>query len=305
MTDIDIQDDVSLYSNLFGFLGAPLSLDVTGGDADVAVLGVPYDLGTTGRAGTRSGPTAIRQASGNLRWEEARWPWRYALADHLKMVDCGDLIYPPGDSAAFSQALHDRASEIIHSGKALMSFGGDHFISLPLLRAHQEVHGELALIHFDAHTDTYQNGGEFDHGTMFYRAPREGLIDPSASVQIGIRTEYDPSSHEFLVLDADDIHTSGCKAVSERIVERVAGRKAYLTFDIDCLDPAFAPGTGTPVAGGLSSNTALQILRGLKGLDIVGMDIVEVAPAFDHSEITALAGATLGTELLYLQVERP
>ena len=305
MTDIDIQDDVSLYSNLFGFLGAPLSSGVTGGDADVAVLGVPYDLGTTGRAGTRSGPTAIRQASGNLRWEEARWPWRYALADHLKMVDCGDLIYPPGDSAAFSQALHDRASGIIHSGKALMSFGGDHFISLPLLRAHQEVHGELALIHFDAHTDTYQNGGEFDHGTMFYRAPREGLIDPSASVQIGIRTEYDPSSHEFLVLDADDIHTSGCKAVSERIVERVAGRKAYLTFDIDCLDPAFAPGTGTPVAGGLSSNTALQILRGLKGLDIVGMDIVEVAPAFDHAEITALAGATLGTELLYLQVERP
>ena len=305
MTDIDIQDDVSLYSNLFGFLGAPLSSDATGGDADVVVLGVPYDLGTTGRAGTRSGPTAIRQASGNLRWEEARWPWRYALADHLKMVDCGDLIYPPGDSAAFSQALHDRASGIIHSGKALMSFGGDHFISLPLLRAHQEVHGELALIHFDAHTDTYQNGGEFDHGTMFYRAPREGLIDPSASVQIGIRTEYDPSSHEFLVLDADDIHTSGCKAVSERIVERVAGRKAYLTFDIDCLDPAFAPGTGTPVAGGLSSNTALQILRGLKGLDIVGMDIVEVAPAFDHAEITALAGATLGTELLYLQVERP
>ena len=305
MTDIDIQDDVSLYSNLFGFLGAPLSSDVTGGDADVAVLGVPYDLGTTGRAGTRSGPTAIRQASGNLRWEEARWPWRYALADHLKMVDCGDLIYPPGDSAAFSQALHDRASEIIHSGKALMSFGGDHFISLPLLRAHHEVHGELALIHFDAHTDTYQNGGEFDHGTMFYRAPREGLIDPSASVQIGIRTEYDPSSHEFLVLDADDIHTSGCKAVSERIVERVAGRKAYLTFDIDCLDPAFAPGTGTPVAGGLSSNTALQILRGLKGLDIVGMDIVEVAPAFDHAEITALAGATLGTELLSPQVARP
>ncbi len=305
MTDIDIQDDVSLYSNLFGFLGAPLSSDATGGDADVVVLGVPYDLGTTGRAGTRSGPTAIRQASSNLRWEEARWPWRYALADHLKMVDCGDLIYPPGDSAAFSQTLHDRALEIIHSGKALMSFGGDHFISLPLLRAHHEVHGELALIHFDAHTDTYQNGGEFDHGTMFYRAPREGLIDPSASVQIGIRTEYDASNHEFLVLDADEVHTSGCRAVSDRIVERVAGRKAYLTFDIDCLDPAFAPGTGTPVAGGLSSNTALQILRGLKGLDIAGMDIVEVAPAFDHAEITALAGATLGTELLYLQVERP
>jgi|TARA_Y100000310_G_scaffold224111_1_gene225962 agmatinase len=305
VTDIDIQDDVSLYANLFGFLGAPLSSDASGGEADVAVLGVPYDLGTTGRAGTRSGPTAIRQASGNLRWEEARWPWRYALADHLKLVDCGDLMYPPGDSAGFSQALHDRALDIVRSGKALMSFGGDHFITLPLLRAHHAVHGELALIHFDAHADTSQSGGEFDHGTMFYRAPREGLIDPSVSVQIGIRTEYDPSDHEFLVLDTDEVHTSGCATVIEKIRERIAGRKAYLTFDIDCLDPAFAPGTGTPVAGGLSSNIALQILRGLKGVDIVGMDIVEVAPAYDHAEITALAGATLATELLYLQVERP
>ena len=183
-----------------------------------------------------------------------------------------------------------------------MSFGGDHFISLPLLRAHHAVHGELALIHFDAHTDTYHNGGEFDHGTMFYRAPREGLIDPAASAQIGIRTEYDADHHEFLVLDADKVHHLGCKAVSDRVRERVAGRKAYLTFDIDCLDPAFAPGTGTPVAGGLSSNVVLR-LRGLKGVDVVGMDIVEVAPFYDHAEITALL-RQLATELLS-QVERP
>ncbi|MCP4828706.1 MAG: agmatinase [Proteobacteria bacterium] len=305
MVDSDIKDDVSLYANLFGFLGCPLSHDPLSEPADVAVLGVPYDLGTTGRAGTRSGPAAIRQASGNLRWEEARWPWPYALADHLKVIDCGDLVYAPGDSAAFSQALQDRAMELLRSGKTLLSFGGDHFVTLPLLRAHHAVHGELALIHFDAHTDTYEQGGEFDHGTMFYRAPREGLIDPACSVQVGIRTEYEPLTHGFAVLDADWVNNQGWVSAVEAIRERVGSRKAYLTFDIDCLDPAFAPGTGTPVAGGLASNTALQILRGLKGLDIVGMDVVEVAPAYDHAEITALAAATLSLELLYLQVERP
>ncbi|MDE0977712.1 MAG: agmatinase, partial [Arenicellales bacterium] len=271
MTDTDMYDDVSLYANLFGYLGCPLSDDPLQDTADVAILGVPYDLGTSGRAGTRSGPGAIRQASGNLRWEEARWPWPYALADHLKVIDCGDLAYAPGDSAGFTQSLQDRATDILRSGKTLLSFGGDHFITLPLLRAHHAVHGELALVHFDAHTDTYEQGSEFDHGTMFRRAPREGLIDTDCSIQVGIRTEYEPSTHAFAVLDTDWVHNHGPVKVAQAIRDRVAKRKVYLTFDIDCLDPAFAPGTGTPVAGGLSSNMALQILRGLKGLDIVGM----------------------------------
>jgi len=166
------------------------------------------------------------------------------------------------------------------------------------------VHGELALIHFDAHTDTYEQGSEFDHGTMFRCAPREGLIDTDCSIQVGIRTEYEPSTHAFTVLDTDWVHNHGPVKVAQAIRDRVAKRKVYLTFDIDCLDPAFAPGTGTPVAGGLSSNMALQILRGLKGLDIVGMDVVEVAPAYDQAEVTALAAATLGLEMLYLQVEK-
>ncbi len=302
--DLDLEDDVSLYANLFGFLGAPVGRERKGAPADVAVLGVPYDLGTTGRSGTRSGPAAIRQASGNLRWEEARWPWTYALADHLRLIDCGDLIFTPGDSAAFCSALQDRAAEVIGSGKVLLSLGGDHFITLPLLRAHHAVYGQMALIHFDAHTDTYQWGGEYDHGTMFHRAPEEGLIDPAASIQIGIRTEYDYEKHLFKVLDADTVNNQPIGETVSSIRERVGQRKVYLSFDIDCLDPAFAPGTGTPVAGGVSSNTALQIIRGLKGLDIVGMDIVEVAPSYDHAETTALAAATLATEMLYLQVER-
>jgi len=304
VTEPDMHDDVSLYANLFGYLGCPLSDDPLHDKADVAILGVPYDLGTSGRAGTRSGPGAIRQASGNLRWEEARWPWPYALADHLKVIDCGDLAYAPGDSAGFTQSLQDRATDILRSGKTLLSFGGDHFITLPLLRAHHAVHGELALIHFDAHTDTYEQGSEFDHGTMFRCAPREGLIDTDCSIQVGIRTEYKPSTHAFAVLDTDWVHNHGPVKVAQAIRDRVAKRKVYLTFDIDCLDPAFAPGTGTPVAGGLSSNMALQILRGLKGLDIVGMDVVEVAPAYDQAEVTALAAATLGLEMLYLQVEK-
>jgi agmatinase len=299
-----MHDDVSLYANLFGYLGCPLSDDPLQDTADVAILGVPYDLGTSGRAGTRSGPGAIRQASGNLRWEEARWPWPYALADHLKVIDCGDLAYAPGDSAGFTQSLQDRATDILRSGKTLLSFGGDHFITLPLLRAHHAVHGELALVHFDAHTDTYEQGSEFDHGTMFRRAPREGLIDTDCSIQVGIRTEYEPSTHAFTVLDTDWVHNRGPVKVAQAIRDRVGKRKVYLTFDIDCLDPAFAPGTGTPVAGGLSSNMALQILRGLKGLDIVGMDVVEVAPAYDQAEVTALAAATLGLEMLYLQAEK-
>ena len=304
MSDLDLEDDVSLYANLFGFLGAPVGRERKDAPADVAILGVPYDLGTTGRSGTRSGPSAIRQAYGNLRWEEARWPWTYALADHLRLVDCGDLIFTPGDSAGFCSALQDKASELIASGKTILSFGGDHFVTLPLLRAHHAAYGEMALIHFDAHTDTYQWGGEYDHGTMFYRAPKEGLIDPTASVQIGIRTEYDYANHPFKVLDADAVNTRSISELVGEIRARVGERRIYLSFDIDCLDPAFAPGTGTPVAGGVTSNSALQIIRGLKGLDIVGMDIVEVAPSYDHAEMTALAAATLATEMLYLQVER-
>jgi agmatinase len=304
MSDLDLEDDVSLYANLFGFLGAPVGRERKDAPADVAILGVPYDLGTTGRSGTRSGPSAIRQASGNLRWEEARWPWTYALADHLRLIDCGDLIFTPGDSAGFCSALQDKASELIASGKTILSFGGDHFVTLPLLRAHHAAYGEMALIHFDAHTDTYQWGGDYDHGTMFYRAPKEGLIDPTASVQIGIRTEYDYANHPFKVLDADAVNTRSISELVGEIRARVGERRIYLSFDIDCLDPAFAPGTGTPVAGGVTSNSALQIIRGLKGLDIVGMDIVEVAPSYDHAEMTALAAATLATEMLYLQVER-
>lgn len=158
----------------------------------------------------------------------------------------------------------------------------------------------MALLHFDAHTDTYSQGSKYDHGTMFYHAPNEGIISPEHSIQIGIRTEYESDNHLFKVIDAAAANDMSADEIVAQIKLRVGDMPLYVTFDIDCLDPAFAPGTGTPVCGGLTSDKAMKIIRGLRGMNIVGMDVVEVAPAYDNAEITALAGATLGLEMLHV-----
>lgn len=202
-----------------------------------------------------------------------------------------------------SDSLQAHTEKLLESGKRCLTFGGDHFVTLPLLRAHAKHFGKMALVHFDAHTDTYANGSKFDHGTMFFHAPNEGLIDPNHSVQIGIRTEFD-RDNGFTVLDAAQVNDRGVDDVLAQIKQIVGDMPVYLTFDIDCLDPAFAPGTGTPVIGGLTSDRALKLVRGLKDLNIVGMDVVEVAPAYDQSEITALAAATLALEMLYIQADK-
>lgn len=295
--------DISLTSNAFGFLRFPLNFEPHRSDADVIITGVPFDMATSGRAGTRFGPNAIRQISTQLAWEEKRYPWSFALKDKIKVVDCGDLVYAFGDNQDMCIKLTAHADNLIKNGKKLLTFGGDHFITLPLLRAHAKNYGKLSLIHFDAHADTYSNGSAFDHGTMFYHAPIEGLIAPDKSVQIGIRTEYSKEDG-FLVLDAAHANDMSVKEIVDAIKQRVGNNKCYLTFDIDCLDPAYAPGTGTPVMGGMSSDKILKILRGLKELEIVGYDIVEVSPAYDHSEITALAAATIALEMLYMEASK-
>ena len=213
-------------------------------------------------------------------------------------------------TAAFMQQLACadsdwRAVQCVHEA---WSLGVQVHISLhqqllPLLRAHAKHFGKMALVHFDAHTDTYANGCEFDHGTMFFTAPNEGLIDPNHSVQIGIRTEFD-KDNGFTVLDAGQVNDRSVDDVIAQVKQIVGDMPVYLTFDIDCLDPAFAPGTGTPVIGGLTSDRAIKLVRGLKDLNIVGMDVVEVAPAYDQSEITALAAATLALEMLYIQAAK-
>lgn len=300
MQTLNFQEDISLVSNAFGFLRTPLNFNPYQGDADVVITGVPFDMATSGRAGARFGATAIRQISTQLAWEHQRYPWKFNLFDKLKVQDCGDLVYAFGNNQDMVDKLEAHALKLIENHKKCLCLGGDHFITLPLLRAHAKVYGKLALIHFDAHADTYANGSNFDHGTMFYHAPREGLIDVSKSLQIGIRTEYDVKDG-FKVIDGASANDLSVEEISRIIHEHVGGCKCYLTFDIDCLDPAYAPGTGTPVVGGISTDKALKILRKLKDIDIVGMDVVELAPAYDHSQITALAAASIALEMLYIE----
>ncbi len=304
MATLADKPDYSLYANAFGFLRLPLNFRPQESDADLVITGVPFDLATTGRSGARQGPEALRKASVNLAWEGNRWPWDFDLCDELSMVDCGDLVFDCGDAEQMMTGLTRHAESLLAQGKTLLTLGGDHFITLPLLRAHARQFGQLALVHFDAHTDTYSAGSRYDHGTMFYHAPKEGLVDPDHSIQIGIRTEYVRADHGYQVIEADAANDLSAEAIVEAIRARVGERPVYLTFDIDCLDPAFAPGTGTPVCGGITTDKAMKILRGLKGLNIVGMDLVEVAPAYDHADVTALAGATLATEMLHLQAVR-
>jgi agmatinase len=288
-----------------GFLERPVTRDLSEIPVDVAVLGVPYDLATTGRAGTREGPQGVRRASWQMSWETRRWPWRFALDERLSVIDYGDVVFDPGDNAQMVEVLQQDARSVLAAGKKLLTLGGDHYISLPLVREHAAVHGPVALIHFDAHTDTEPIEGVYNHGSMFRKALEEGLIDPDHSVQIGIRTEYEYDDHPFAVLDATRVNSESAEQTGNEIRRIVAETPAYLTFDIDCLDPAYAPGTGTPVPGGLTTERALGILRELVGCKLVGMDVVEVAPAYDHAEITALAAATIAMEMLYVIAAKP
>ena len=281
-----------------GFLEAPVTRNLEA--CDVAVLGIPFDLATTGRAGTRDGPAAIRQASYHMSWETHRWPWRFALTDRLRLIDYGDVRFEAGNTLAMIEALCAHARTIIGAGKKLLCLGGDHFISLPLIREHAARYGALALIHFDAHADTETSTNVVNHGSMFRHAIDEGLIDPAHSVQVGVRTEYEYDDYPLTVLGAARVNDRSAGSTARLIRDTVGQRPTYITFDIDCLDPAYAPGTGTPCPGGLSTDLALKILRELAPCEIVGMDLVEVAPAYDHAEITALAGAAIAMEMLYV-----
>jgi len=281
------------------FMRRPYSRDIK--DVDIAVLGVPFDLAVCNRPGTRFGPRAIRQASRDISGWDRQYPWGFNPFKHLKVVDFGDVIYRYGDAEAMVIQTQACVTEILQQGAQTLCLGGDHFVSLPILREVSKRHGPVSLVHFDAHTDTERNDNPYDHGCMFYRAVEEGLVDPLKSVQIGIRTDYDKAQDQFTVMDSSWVHRNGIDATIDKIKDVVGINKAYLTFDIDALDPAYAPGTGTPVPGGLTSNQVLEILRGLSKINFVGMDIVEVAPDYDHSEITALLAAQIGLEYLCLK----
>lgn len=281
------------------FMRRPYTRDLV--DVDIAVLGVPFDLAVCNRPGARFGPAAIRKASRDISGWENQYPWGFNPFKHLRVVDYGDVIYRYGNAGAMVEQTQACVANILQQGAQTLCLGGDHFVSLPIIREIANQHGSVSLVHFDAHTDTERNDNPYDHGCMFYRAVEEGLVDPLRSVQVGIRTDYDREKDQFTVLDAPWVHRQGIDAAVAQIKRTVGNSSAYLTFDIDALDPAFAPGTGTPVPGGLTSHQVLEIIRGLKGINFIGMDVVEVAPDYDHSEITALIAAQLALEYICLQ----
>lgn len=291
------------YAGATSFMRRKYCRDLTG--VDVVVTGVPLDTATTNRPGARFGPRAIRAASTMMAWEKP-YGMEFDPFDKLAVVDYGDCFFDFGRPHLVPDAIEAHATAIIRQGPALLSLGGDHFVAYPLLKAHAKKHGApLSLVQFDAHSDTWNDDdGRIDHGTMFYHAAKDGLVDPARSVQIGLRTT-NSDTLGFNVLDAPWVHENGVAAVIDKIKAIVGKQPVYLTFDIDCLDPSCAPGTGTPVCGGLTSYQALEILRGLAGINLVGMDMVEVAPVYDVGEITALAAASLAMEMLYVYACRP
>ncbi len=285
------------YGGALSFLRRRYSRDLAG--VDVAVMGVPYDCAVTNRPGCRLGPRGIRAAS-TLLAELRAFPFGFDLAESLSIVDYGDVMLDPHHPETVAPAIEAAAGEILDAGARLLALGGDHFIAYPLLRAHAARHGPLALIQFDAHGDLWPDDpGRIDHGTMMGRAIRDGLVDAARSTQVGIRTFHD-SNEGLEVLTAPWVHRNGLTATLDAIRARAGKAPVYVSFDIDALDPAYAPGTGTPVSGGLATWQALELLRGLDGLNLAGMDIVEVSPPFDHAEITAVAAATLAHDWLCL-----
>lgn len=288
------------YAGALSFMRRRYSRDL--GGVDIAVTGIPFDQATSHRAGTRLGPEAIRRASVENAWGPF-WPWNFDPFDTLSVIDYGDCFFDWGRKENFPKRLEDHAWEIISTGVEMISLGGDHYISYPLLRAHARRHGPLSLVHFDAHRDVEpDDGGRIDHGTMFGYAVKEGLIDPKKSVQIGIRTVFTGErTYGFRIIYADEVHDSSPAAVAEIVRQVVGANKAYLTFDIDCLDPSAAPGTGTPIPGGLTYHQAASIIRRLSTINLIGMDIVEVSPPYDHADITSLAAASLVMEYLCLK----
>ncbi|KJK58587.1 agmatinase [Saccharothrix sp. ST-888] len=279
--------------------------------ADIAVVGIPFDSGVSYRPGARFGGNAVREASRLLRpYNPAQDAAPFALA---QVADAGDIAVNPFDINEAVAGIEAAADELLATGAKLLTLGGDHTVALPLLRSVAKLHGPVALLHFDAHLDTWDTyfGAQYTHGTPFRRAVEEGILDTSALSHVGTRGplygRQDLTEDEklgFGVVTSADVMRRGVDEIAQQLRERVGDRPLYVSVDIDVLDPAHAPGTGTPEAGGLTSRELLEILRGLAGCRLVGADVVEVAPVYDHAEITAVAASHTAYELTTLMARQ-
>ncbi|WP_020184770.1 agmatinase [Methylopila sp. 73B] len=290
------------YAGATSFLRRPYARSAEG--FDVAVWGVALDTSVSNRPGTRFGPRALREAS-TVNVGDPAYPFGFDIFGDMAVADTGDCSLDYGRVELMPAAIEAQAAERLATGAHLVTLGGDHFLTYPVLKALVAQLGRpVALVQFDAHQDTWDDdGSRIDHGTMITRAVRDGLIIPERSIQIGIRT-HAPKDYGIAIVDGLLAGEMGPMAVASRILGHVEDTPVYVSFDIDCLDPAFAPGTGTPVPGGVSSAWAISCLRRLGALDLKGFDIVEVSPPYDHAGITALAGVSMAQIYLGLLAER-
>ncbi|MCW8398933.1 agmatinase [Legionella sp. PATHC038] len=284
------------YEGITTFFRSEYTRNLQG--VDLAVYGVPFDLSTFNRSGARFGPRSIRDLSCYLSILGTCWPHTYRLNEKFKIIDYGDIGFYPGQINHMLENVEAAISELCSHGIFALGLGGDHLVAYPAIKALAGQHGKLSLIHFDAHTDTVQMP-HLTHGSMFYYAAKEGLIDPESSVQIGIRTSV-PETPKLHVITANQCFQMESQGVVEQIKRIVGDRKCYISLDVDCMDPAFTPGTGTPMPGGLSSAMQREILWGLVGLNMVGGDVVEVSPPYDVAQTTALVGATVAIDMLHI-----
>lgn len=292
------------FAGVSSFLRRRYSKDLTG--VDLAVTGIPFDQSVTHRPGARFGPRAIREAS-SLQPYDPPFQWQFNPLEEFAIVDYGDMAFDYAKVQNVPAAIEAHIAGILGAGSGVITLGGDHFITLPILRAHAAKYGPVAVIQFDAHSDLWSDNDpeRIDHGTFMLKAVREGLVDPARSVQVGIRTECE-NADIIQHLSSRTCHERGPDWVASTIRQITGGGPVYITFDIDALDPAYAPGTGTPVWGGLASWQAAAILRELAGLNVIGGDVVEVSPPYDPTGVTAIAGAHVAMELicLYLWTKR-
>jgi agmatinase len=291
------------YGGIATFAHLPQISEVS--DVDVAIVGVPFDTGVSYRPGARFGPNHVRESSRLLR------PFNPAVNVSpfatQQVVDAGDIAANPFDIEEAISSIHKSYDQLSERAKKIVTIGGDHTITLPILRSLKAKHGPISVVHFDAHLDTWDSyfGADYTHGTTFRRASEEGLLDPEGCMHIGIRGPLyaakdltDDKALGFQIFTSVEFQDLGVNAAIEKMKARVGKRPVYISIDIDVLDPAHAPGTGTPEAGGLTSRELLSVLRATAGMNVIGADIVEVAPAYDHAQITGIAASHVMYELI-------
>ncbi|MCD2137610.1 agmatinase [Salinicoccus halitifaciens] len=294
--------DMLVYAGNPTFWGLPETRDVEG--KDITIMGVPFDVGVTNRPGARFGPRSVREIS--IHDMKTHYPWRYDVKEKLDMADYGDVGYDIGieQTSQMIEETYRHAGKIFGSGSKLLTIGGDHTIPYGMVRAAKEKYGKLSLLHIDSHQDSIASEGvKISHASFAHDLAEEGAIDAEKSVQAYIRTEM-PNEFNYNIIYANEAMSEGPKALAEKVKSIIGDNPVYLSFDVDSLDPAFAPGTGTPVPGGPSTQEMRLFLSNLKGLNVVAADLVEVSPSYDTAQVTALAGASVAKDLIYLMAEK-